>query len=117
MDKEETELVKDALQTSVALMLLQNIKEKQRSYLCSAIISTPTPTHTHQPLSRIYGVFKAAGFLCSFTTINTSAEVFPLGSVVWLMKAIAATVYRTASQPVKADERCPGASFKACVRL
>lgn len=105
-------MVKDALQTSVALMRLQNVKEKQRSYLYLAIMGTLTPPPSHN-LLRIYGVFKVAGLLCSFTTINTSrvsAEVFPLGSDVWLMKAIAATVYTTASQPVKADERCRGAS-------
>lgn len=42
-----------------------------------------------------------------------AAEVFPVGSDVQLMKALQAAVYATASQPLKADERCRSSSLMA----
>lgn len=92
-------MVKDALQTSVALMRLH--KRKRKTALIFVLghhqyLLPPPP-----PTSLGFTVFsERQDFLCSFTTINTgrvSAEVFRLGSDVQLMKAIAAAIYTTAS--------------------
>lgn len=70
---------------------------KQRPYLLSAVIGGFW-------MFFFFFFSKAVGFLCLFyenkyDRVNT--EVFPVGSDVWVIKAIEASIYETASEPIK----------------